>query len=263
MKKKLFIIVFIISCVTFIVSVCALALLLRGGGDFDRIKDSLNTTPTNTSVPSESMPDESESETKPLIDNPIDFAAWQALNADIYAWIKIPGTPIDYPILQRADDELYYLRRDYLGNYYYPGCIFTQFMNKKDFTDPNTVIYGHQTFDGTFFGPLHDFEDENFFAENDTIYIYIPGHILTYRIFSAYLYDSRHILKAFDFSDKRLFAQYLQTCLDPDSTLRNVREGVSVTEDDRIITLSTCMPSGSDDGRYLVQGVLINDEPTK
>lgn len=261
MKKKIYIIVLIISIITFVVSACAVVFLLRGGGDFDRVKESLNATEQNKHLPTEPVP--TESETKPLSDNPIDFSAWQELNADIYAWINIPGTEIDYPILQREDDELYYLRRDYLGNYYYPGCIFTQFMNNKDFSDPNTIIYGHQTFDRTFFGPLHDFEDEKFFEENDTIYIYIPGHILTYRIFAAYLYDSRHILKAFDFSDKKVFAEYIETCLDPESTLRNVREGVSVTEDDRIITLSTCMPSGSDDGRYLVQGVLINDEPTK
>ncbi len=264
MKKKLFAVLFIISCICLVVSVCALIFLLRDS-DFDKVKESISsnhTEQTGTSAETEDTADETESEA-PLIDNPVDFAAWQAENPDIYAWIVVPGTPIDYPVLQRAEDELYYLRRDYKGNYYYPGCIFTQLLNSKEFSDPNTLIYGHNTFDGTFFGPLHEFQNKSFFDENDTIYIYTPGHKLTYRIFAAYEYDSRHILKSFDFTDKAVFSAYIKTCLDPTSDIRQVREGVEITDEDKIVTLSTCMPSGSESVRYLVQGVLIKDERTK
>ena len=265
MKKKILIVLLIISCVSLVVSVCALVFLLRGGSDFDRVKESISSFGGDTADSSEETGDTgktTESE-EPLINNPIDFAAWQAENPDIYAWIVVPGTPIDYPVLQREGDELYYLRRDYKGNYYYPGCIFSQSLNKKDFSDPNTLLYGHNTFDGTFFGPLHSFEDESFFNENETIYIYTPGHKFTYRIFAAYEYDSRHIMKSFDFSNKAVFSAYINSCLHPDSDISNVREGVEITDEDKILTLSTCMPSGDENVRYLVQGVLIKDERTK
>lgn len=74
---------------------------------------------------------------------PVKFEELQAVNPDVYAWITVPGTDIDYPILQHASDNSYYLMHNIDGSYGYPGCIYTENMNSKDFTDNNTVIYGH------------------------------------------------------------------------------------------------------------------------
>ena len=71
---------------------------------------------------------------------PVKFEELQAVNPDIYAWITVPGTVIDYPILQHASDNTYYLMHNIDGSYGYPGCIYTENMNSKDFTDNNTVI---------------------------------------------------------------------------------------------------------------------------
>ena len=193
----------------------------------------------------------------------VDFAALQAENPDIYAWITVPGTKIDYPILQHPTDANYYLRRDYLGRHDVCGCIFTQCYNRRDFTDPNTIIYGHYMANKTFFGGLHEFRDAQFFNEHREFYIYTPGHKFTYEIFAAYEYDGRHILYAFDFSDEAVFAEYLDSCLHPMTVAKNVREDVTLTTENRIVTLSTCVKSGADNQRYLVQGVFINDEPTE
>ena len=70
-------------------------------------------------------------------------------------------------------------------------------------------------------------------------------------------------MKSFDFSNKAVFSAYINSCLHPDSDISNVREGVEITDEDKILTLSTCMPSGDENVRYLVQGVLIKDERTK
>lgn len=193
----------------------------------------------------------------------VDFAALQAENPDVYAWITVPGTKIDYPIVQHPTDPEYYLRRDYLGKHDVRGCIFTQCYNRTDFTDPNTVIYGHYMSNKTFFGGLHEFRDAKFFNEHQEFYIYTPGHKFTYQIFAAYEYDARHILYAFDFSNEEVFAEYLDSCLHPMTVAKNVREGVELTTENRIVTLSTCVQSGADNQRYLVQGVFINDEPTE
>ncbi|MFR7671507.1 MAG: hypothetical protein ACLU0O_13235 [Collinsella sp.] len=63
------------------------------------------------------------------------------------------------------------------------------------------MIYGHVN--GGVFHNLHNFEDADFFNENGEFYIYTPGHILTYKIVSAYQYDDRHILNSFNFADSR------------------------------------------------------------
>ena len=139
---------------------------------------------------------------------------------------------------------------------------FSENVNKKDFSDPNTVLYGHNMKNGSMFQNLHLFEDPEFFEENQMVYIYTPDHVYSYQIFAAYKYDDRNILKSFDFSDKKVFAEYIKECLNPRSMAANVREEVEVTEDDKILTLSTCV-GGDTDARYLVQAVMIKDEWTR
>ena len=99
-------------------------------------------------------------------DKQIDWEMLKEENADIYAWIYIPNTNIDYPILQHPTDDNYYLQHNLDGSTGYPGCIFTQSMNALDFTDSNTVIYGHNMGDGSMFHTLHEFEDNIFFDDN-------------------------------------------------------------------------------------------------
>ena len=230
-----------------VLGVMAYLAFVPGSFDADRYKTSSVAVSSDADVP--------------LPANPIDFPTLRAENIDICGWITVPNTNVDYPILQSSrDDNTFYLNHDAQGNYSSAGSIYIHRTNSYNFTDPNTVIYGHNMLNGSMFRTLHNFRDPEFLEANDTFYIYTPGHILTYKIFAAYRYDNRLILAAFDFSDKEVFASYIESCLNPTSMIRNVREGVSVTADDRIVTLSTCI---SDDRyRYLVQGVLIQDDIT-
>lgn len=199
-----------------------------------------------------------------LPENPIDFAEQQEISADIYAWIYIPGTGINLPIVQSSVDDTFYLRRDVTGASDVYGSIFTQSMNARDFSDPVTLIYGHDTDNGTMFGDLHEFEDQTFFNEHEDLYIYTPGHILRYRIIAAYVYDDRHIMNSFDFSDLAVRQRYFDAVLNPTSMVKNVREGASLTTDDKIVQLSTCNGvATSDNTRYLVTGVLVDDQATQ
>lgn len=194
----------------------------------------------------------------------VSFADMYNINPDIHAWIKIPGTPIDYPVLQSQVSDLYYERRSYTGEYSVSGCIFTQYFNSPDFSDRNTAVYGHYMLDGTFFGTLHNYKDPDFFEKNRYIYVTIPGHVLVYDIFAAYETDNRHVLTLCNYSDDEEYLAYLQSCLDPPTMVRTVREGTELTADDKIITLSTCTSYYTyTNRRYLVQGVLVADVETK
>lgn len=191
----------------------------------------------------------------------INFKKLQEINPELYAWIRIPNTMIDYPIAQSSTDDSFYLEHNMYGEWAFAGCIYTEKCNSKDFSDPNTVLYGHNMLNGSMFRHLHNFRDEQFFADNRYIYIYTPTHTLTYEIFSAYEYDDRHIMNSFDFTDKEVFAEYLEYAKNPvNAMMANTRRDVNVTADDKIITLSTCL-GDIDTSRYLVQGVLISDEP--
>ena len=122
-------------------------------------------------------------------------------------------------------------------------------------------MYGHNMKNGSMFAALHKYKDKEFFDENQYIYVYTPGHILTYQIYSAFVYDNRHILNSFNFLDDEEYQAFLDQTLNPKSMTKQVREGVEVTTDDRIITLSTCTSNNSE--RYLVLGVLIDDQRTR
>ncbi len=187
----------------------------------------------------------------------IDFAYLKTLNEDIYAWITVPGTVIDYPVLQHPTDDAYYLHHNLDGSYGYPGCIYTESLNAKNFTDPNTVIYGHNMKAGTMFAQLHEFEDRDFFDANREVLVYLPKKTLRYEIFAAYVYDDRHLLYSFDFSDQEVYASYLKSIYDIRDMSANIDKGITVTEENKIITLVTCMAGEANaEKRLLVQAVL-------
>ncbi len=263
---------FIISLIVFVILLLlsAMYVALRMGvfdyiispeTETSALTDGDDTSSKDTEKESESET-ETESETEPLPENPINFSEQMALNDEIYAWINIPGTNVDYPILQSRTDDLYYLRRGVDGNYLLAGVLFSQSHNKRDFSDPVTLVYGHNmTEDGSMFATLHNFEDPAFFAEHETVYVYTPGHILTYRIVSAYKYDNRHIMNSFNFDDEQVRRDYFDYVMSPMMFPQNIREGVYLETEDKLLVLSTCMADNR--YRYLVNAVLISDELTK
>lgn len=227
------------------------------GKNYESLREEVvkETTPSATPEPTEAPTQIPEEEKEP-VEIPIDFAALQEKNPDVYAWITVPGTEVDYPILQSPEDDSYYLTHTIDRKEAPEGAIYTESLNSKDFTDPNTVIYGHNMRNDSMFGSLHLFEDRDFFNEHRDMTIYLPDQILHYRIFGAYVYDNRHILESFDFQDPVQFQGYLDSVFQLKSMSNNLDTSMQVTSDDKIVTLSTC--NGNDTQRYLVQAVLIS-----
>ncbi len=188
----------------------------------------------------------------------IDFSALAAeQNEDIYAWITVPGTKIDYPIVQNPEELDYYLEHNLDGSKGLPGCIYTQFLNSKDWTDNNTVVYGHNMKNGTMFKGLHNYEDPNFFEDNPYIYVYTEdGYVLVYKIFAAYKFPAAHLLLCFDMSTPEGYQEYLDSIFTYESFSSNFNMGITLNANNKIITLSTCI-SNEPDLRYQVQGVLV------
>ena len=209
-----------------------------------------------------SKPSETAEPTEPLAENPIDFKELKSVNDEVYAWISIPGTNVDYPIAQSASDNSYYLHHTIEGNYLFEGTIYSENYNSTDFEDPNTVLYGHtMRKNDAMFTSLHNYTDKDFFDSNRTVYIYMPGQVLEYKIFAAYAYDDRHLMLSFDFEDKTVFKNYLDSIFAVRDMTANIDKTVEITENDRIITLSTCI-DGQDTKRFLVQAVLVQSTPS-
>lgn len=192
----------------------------------------------------------------------VDFEKVRETNGDICAWITMPGTVIDYPILRNGSSsdphDTYYLDTTVDGVSGLPGSIYMEPCNSPDFTDFNTLIYGHDMKNGTMFAGLHQLADDAFFAEHEYIYIVTPEKILVYRIFGLVYYDDRHIMMNFDFTDGGQRQAFLDSIHENRDMRDKFREGVEVTTESRIITLSTCIGSESTK-RLLTEAVLVDE----
>lgn len=187
----------------------------------------------------------------------IDFEKLQAEeNEDIYAWITVPGTVIDYPVLQHPEEIGYYLKHNLDHSKGYPGCIYSQLYSSKDWEDPITCLYGHNMKNGTMFAGLHQYRDSEFFREHPYVYIYTPDKIRVYEIFAAYEYTDVDLVLMYHYGGEETYKAYLESIYTLDGMNNNFNTEIEVTAEDKILTLVTCI-SDKPDRRYLVQSVLV------
>ena len=175
-------------------------------------------------------------------------ALWQ-INHDVIAGLFIPGTDIGYPILLHPTQDDYYLNVCIDGTEGYPGSIYTNKIEGADFNTFNTVIYGHNMRDGSYFGSLKYFRDPAFLAAHREIDIYTPSARRVYTIFAVVSYGDRRITDLFDDNNPDDRAAFLETLKAADDSI--LLTDVPVSTEGHIITLSTCI-SEQHDNRLLV-----------
>jgi len=194
-----------------------------------------------------------QAETAPAYVSPVDFEDLREMNPDIYAWLYIPGTEVNYPILQREGEDGYYLDHNSEGRSSKTGAVFTEgTYTKKDFSDPVTLVYGHHTWDGTMFGSLQEtYSAQGGIETYRDVIVYLPEQELHYEVFAAVPHDMRHILFYNDFTVPAVFQKFLEQALSVRSINASVDENVEVTAEDQLLILSTCL-RGDSNRRYLL-----------
>ena len=244
--------VIILGCIGYLIWHYASA--SKGDASYERAKE----VAAKKMEPEEEQPETPEPETKIQY---VDFDALQAVNPDVYAWIEIAGTNIDYPIVQSQTDQEFYLDHTWEGDYAEQGAIFTQTYNSRDFTDFNTVIYGHRMGDGnvSMFHELRNYMDKEYLDAHQDIVIYTRGQKRIYRVFAAVVYDDRLIPAAFNFMMEEERKAFLDSVYASNDMRNQFADNVEVTAQDRILTLSTCLKS-EPKNRFLVEAVLISEE---
>lgn len=173
-------------------------------------------------------------------------------NNDLVAWISIEGMVIDYPVMQCEDDE-YYLSHDFYGNEDKYGCLYVR--NKADVANGvNFIIYGHNMRDGSMFGDLDLYQDENFYLEHplisfDTLYEERTYEIIS--VFRSQIYNSDDdVFKYYQFYEADTEEEF-------DYIYKNIKElsiydtGVTAEYGDTFLILSTCAYH-VEDGRLAV-----------
>lgn len=168
--KKLLIIITILACIV--------SLIIVG---YIFIKDYLECNSNNEDI--DDLVDEVFIENSNKEENKIDWNNLKSINEDIIGWIEIEGTDINYPIL-KDNDNLYYLKHNYLKKYNSNGSIFTLDINP--FEDCETLLYGHNMKNGTMFSILGKYLDKDFLFSHQKIKIYTPNKNYEGIIFSVY-----------------------------------------------------------------------------
>lgn len=218
-------------------------------------------------TPEESETDAAPSEEEPLMKTvrlPVDFAQLQAEAPDIYAWLELPDTGIDDPVLQRAGADLFYNSHNAYGQYYMCGAVFSQSAyNGRNFDSPMTVLYGHSTVLGQpgAFMELNNYADEAYFDAHREMRVYMPDGMYVYRIFAACVHSNEHLLYCHDFSDETQFDAFFSSLTEDTSPDSHIDAEALPQAGDKVLTLSTCY-SANKNLRYLVMGELEEFVPT-
>jgi sortase B len=181
------------------------------------------------------------------------FQPLLAINQDIVGWLSIDGTEVDYPVLQAEDNE-FYLTRNYKKEQTRAGSIFLDFRNRIDGTDRNTVIYGHRMKDDSMFGGLKKYLDKKYLDAHPVIYYDTLYGSYDLEIFSVYRTTADVNYIRTSFNSERDYAEFIEQ-----SKGRSEYEtGVHVSTDDRMVTLSTCdYALDPEEGRLVVQARLV------
>ncbi len=219
----------------------------------------ISTEPMRTEPPkseqmneTESVSDTSLAETEEVTVQAMhDFAVLKETNQDVYAWITMPDTKVDYPILQSETDNKY-LDTNIDGSSGFPGCIYTNVCNSKDFDDYITVVYGHNMKNGDMFGSLHNFNDATFFDDYGTFTVETPDRLLTYSLYAAVNYNDKLIPAYYDVKSvagRDEFIKSLEECRGNSKT--HFSDDMEISGEDKVLVLSVCI-KGQDDRRYLI-----------
>ena len=177
----------------------------------------------------------------------------QAINPEVIAWLTVFGTNIDYPVTQ-GHDNMKYINTDAEGRYSYTGSIFLDFKNSKDFSDFNSILYGHHMEKEAMFGEIGTFSKKDIFDSRKygNLYFGEKDHGIE---FFTFLHCDAYDSEVFNANVKESMRQvYLDGILEKAMLTRDI--GVSV--DDHIILLATCS-AVSTNGRDILVG-RITDE---
>lgn len=180
----------------------------------------------------------------------VDFEALAEINPDIVAWIYIEDTPINYPVVQGADNQ-YYLNHLFDGKWNSAGCIFLDSRNRPDFSDWNSIIYGHHMKNGTMFTGLTAYKKQEYYNDHFIALLLTPDKNYEIEIFAGYVASVQDEIWKIGFPSDQDFAEWMDKTKERSCFRSKIIPAVT----DRILVLSTCSYEFND-ARFVLLGVV-------
>lgn len=185
----------------------------------------------------------------------IDFNELESINQDVAGWLYMEALPdISYPIVQGTDND-YYLHHTYKKEDVFAGSIFVDCKNSKDFSDQNTIVYGHNMKNGSMFGTLKQYKLQETVDKSPYFWIITPDEAYKYKIFAIYTAnvdgDTYTLIKG-PGTETVEYGESMKAKSDIDMG------NYEFKQTDKMVTLSTC--TGDSATRFVVQGVRVEPE---
>lgn len=187
------------------------------------------------------------SETAPI---EVDFEVLWETNMDVVGWIYCEDTPINFPVVQ-AEDNDYYLRRLIDGTWNSSGTLFTDYRNAADFSDSNTIIYGHNMKNKGMFGTLSNYKEQSYYDEHPLMWLLTADGNYKVELIAGYVTSSTSEIYSIGLSEEEVLA-LAEQAIEKSTFISDLQ----VSQGDRFVTLSTCSYE-YDNARYILIGHLI------
>jgi len=184
----------------------------------------------------------------------VDFESLQKINPDVIGWLYVDALPkISYPIL-RGEDNDYYLHHTFRHEELFSGSIFMEYRNSADFSDPNTIIYGHNMKDQSMFGRLKKLREQKTYDEAPYFWILTPDGNYRYHIYAAYETPLDSDTYTFFYSG----GDGLLSWEEKMQGQSEVKNDVPLSGSDHTVVLSTC--TGNSEVRCVVLGKCVSSQ---
>lgn len=181
----------------------------------------------------------------------VDFDALKEVNEDVAGWIYCEDTVINYPVMYGSDND-FYLHHSYEGNYSASGSIFIDSHNKSDFSDTNTIIYGHHMKDKSMFATLSNWAEQEYYEAHPVVWLLTPEQDYKIVLFGGYTTSASSDTYTIYQDHSKELVEYLQTA----AAQSDFKPAVSsLPGDARFVVLSTCAYV-FDNARYVLHGYL-------
>ncbi|MDE7247244.1 MAG: class B sortase [Lachnospiraceae bacterium] len=205
--------------------------------------------------------------TESAADSQINFTALKEENPNIFAWLYIPDTRIDCPVLQDSQTDDFYSNHNAFREDDAHGAVYIELANVTNMCDFNTVLHGNspekpdsRKAESYPFADLYNFANPTFFDEHEKIYLYLDGNKLTYEVFAAYEQENTSLIRDYDFTDYIGCLMFLNDLYSNRDLSMNLRDGWSfITPYHFLITL-TAHKEGDPDHQFVVVAVLTQDD---
>lgn len=181
----------------------------------------------------------------------VDFDQLREVNDEVVGWIYCEDTRIDYPLL-RGEDNDYYLSHNYKREYQMAGSIFVEVLNRPDFVDSNTIIYGHHMNNGSMFASLSNWAEQEFYEAHPEMWLLTPEGDYKIILFSGYTTSALSDTYTIFTGPCGELEEYLRQCVENS----DFEADVELEANGKYVTLSTCAYD-FENARYVLHGKLV------